>query len=421
MKNDVISDFICYLNAYKKTDVTKSRLEFMHQINRYFIRFAQFQKLNPVEEETLKKYIRKQFFLFVRNNTKQPVDLWNDIQSYLPEIYRNMTLKKAYQNDSPGVFKYLYLLNKKNDISSMVKRCISKATTDNKYNIVKMLISEGADVNASVNGKSLLLTAGCTGNADMVRLYLQNGADASICNGQKGTILHYVCNNFEGARFPVQERIRLIEELVKTYKIDINSKTKPKPDMFFEAETPLLHSVVLGMSVKDKKRKINIQVVKKLVELGANVNYSANGSSPLSKAARTLQDTTDIMDVLLKAGAEPNFKEEPPLLWAINTYSSSKVNLLLDAGAGYFKKSKLAFLAAEPIIDFKFLKIFDFDYNRALEHTNNLLKNTNLSSKELTELKTIKFMIHKKISSCNVKKKETKKEFLQRLFNRQRS
>ena len=80
-------------------------------------------------------------------------------------------------------------------LSNQGKNPLHMAVEKNHYQIVKLLLQNGADVGAqATNGDSALHIATRAANLEMVRLLLTHGADTSITNAAGETLLHIACN-----------------------------------------------------------------------------------------------------------------------------------------------------------------------------------------------------------------------------------
>lgn len=157
------------------------------------------------------------------------------------------------------------------------------ATYNQDEKIVKLLIRAGADVNAQDNMlNSPFLFAGASGYLEIVKMCLANGADFNVFNRYGGSAL-----------IPAAEKRHLdvVNLLVKTpgYPIDhINNL----------GWTALLEAIILG-----KKGKVQVEIVKSLVEAGCNVNIAdQDGVSPLEHARK--RSMNEVIKILTESGAK---------------------------------------------------------------------------------------------------------------------
>ena len=149
--------------------------------------------------------------------------------------------------------------------------------------IAELLIRAGADVNAQDDMlNSPFLYAGAEGNLDLVKLCLANGANFEIYNRYYGTAL-----------IPAAERrhLQVVNLLVNTpgYPIDhVNNL----------GWTALLEAIILGSD-----RKVQVDIVKSLVDGGSNVNIAdKEGVTPLQHARK--RSLGEIITILTDAGAK---------------------------------------------------------------------------------------------------------------------
>ncbi|MEC4176672.1 ankyrin repeat domain-containing protein [Adlercreutzia sp. R7] len=201
------------------------------------------------------------------------------------------------------------------------------------YRIVEDLIAHGADINqVTPKNCTALLNAAEEGHLSTVRCLLAHGADPSIANKAGGTPSsnaerygHYSVAAFlENASRPGDlETLLARSSVLRDFALmDDNIRQ--------EAGLPpsLAKAIMLGDS----------QLVAKAIAAGANVNerdtYNNTIVTPIVEAAR--QRSQEILDILLKAGADPNFAQangETALGLAAQNSDYSIAATLLDAGA----------------------------------------------------------------------------------------
>ena len=157
------------------------------------------------------------------------------------------------------------------------------ATYNNDTEIAKLLIKAGASVNAQDEMlNSPFLFAGASGYLEIVKLCLANGADFTVFNRYGGSAL-----------IPAAEKRHLdvVNLLVKTpgYPIDhINNL----------GWTALLEAIILG-----ETGKVQVEIIKSLVEAGCDVNIAdKNGVTPLAHAKARLMK--EVINILTQAGAK---------------------------------------------------------------------------------------------------------------------
>ena len=121
-----------------------------------------------------------------------------------------------------------------------------------------------------------------------------------------------------------------IEELYKLQPESINSINK-------NGHTPLILACYRNQ----------VLAVKKLLELGAEIDYQSGDGTALLGA--TYQNNYDVIKLLLDDGANPNISDankETPLIMASKSDNAKVIKLLLEAGADKNIKDKLGNTAA---------------------------------------------------------------------------
>ena len=180
----------------------------------------------------------------------------------------------------------------------------------NDKNAVLNLLKQGADVNYEDSyGKTPLSNAVINGNADMVSLLLENGADIECKSKYKGGLTPLQRAFTKGNK----EIIKLLIE--KGANVNVYCKDKP-----------LLHTAIEN----DDKSLVEL-----LIENGANTEYKDKKLySPLFFAADN--GKTDMILLLLEKGADIECKgryESTPLFVAVCNENLELVSLLLEKGA----------------------------------------------------------------------------------------
>jgi len=184
---------------------------------------------------------------------------------------------------------------------------------------MQALISAGASVNAADNfgNTPLLLASGAmcsTPNCktEAIDLLLSHGADPKVKNQSGETVLSKLIQvNYSRNLSDISA---LLDKFIKA-GVDINST--------LAYGQPLLSFAV---------QQGNLDLVKNLISLGADVNISAKRNTPLIAAVRWPAE----MKLLLDSKADPNLADESgntPLVAAVDQRSVESVKLLLNAGA----------------------------------------------------------------------------------------
>jgi ankyrin repeat protein len=263
--------------------------------------------------------------------------------SYLLSIYHKAAIDPdrlpiaAHQGDYKTVEK---LLAKGFDIN---RRCgsdtaLSNAAVRGSEQIVRLLLSHGADVNISSplskaaqfgdgNEKiaKMLLDHGADPNClhsatvgrhkNIVRLLLEYNANVNQKDGNRRTPLH------KAVIFGDEDMIRLLINK----GADVNAKNN-------EGETPL-HVLVKSWPQKWWARDFRVKTINILLDNGADIEARArSGKTPLMLVAEA-QNSSDAVKELLERGADKNAKDnngKTALYYAMQVKNTETLNLLLD-------------------------------------------------------------------------------------------
>ncbi|AVG46675.1 ankyrin repeat protein [Acanthamoeba polyphaga mimivirus] len=195
----------------------------------------------------------------------------------------NLFLDKGADINSHGPNKSLL----SRIINNYVQCHIYKWEKENVYQMIKLLLKRGADTNIiDYDGSFPLLILikkfHKINFRDMIIKLIKYGADISLSNNKKETILSYLIRK--------KRHIDLIEFLLKF-----------KPNMNHQK---YISGSYLTSAVEFK----NNNLIKLLIEHGANVNFDNDNSPVLHKALSIQSDNgLEIVDILLENGADPNY------------------------------------------------------------------------------------------------------------------
>jgi len=169
---------------------------------------------------------------------------------------------------------------------------------------VEMLISQGLDINAQINGKPPLHWAVSTYRKEMVELLIALGADVNARDENNLTPLHEIATtDFFGATKITKE----IGELLIAQGADVNARTKTTHvgNKITNNETPLHYAA---------KHNLN-KLVELLLANNADVNAkTGDGDTPLHMAVFPIRlfvlekarDIKETVEVLIAGGADVN-------------------------------------------------------------------------------------------------------------------
>ena len=154
-----------------------------------------------------------------------------------------------------------------------ISTAFAVATENQKWNVMKILIESGADVNTKVYRYGTALQCAAThGNQPMLELLLANGADVNICGGSRWGPLHAAASGGQSS----------IVKILLSHGAD-----------------PKLRHKYHGTPVEAAARGGHQETLQILLANGAKVD--ANRSSALSDAAR--EGNEAIFEILLAHGA----------------------------------------------------------------------------------------------------------------------
>ncbi|XP_028248770.1 ankyrin repeat and SOCS box protein 9-like [Parambassis ranga] len=198
-------------------------------------------------------------------------------------------------------------LNTLDNVSPLHGACMQGNTA-----CAKLLMENGAHVNTStVDGQTALTEACAQGHVSCVSLLLQHGA-SSVGTSQASSPIH---------RAAAKGQSECIELLVQ-YGADVDQ-----------------HIDALGSPLRVACSNQHISTVKKLLQLGANVNRCESGDSPLHVAAGL--SSPELVSLLLDHGADRllmNSEGKQPLDLAP---SNSQAERLLREAGGVFPLKQL--------------------------------------------------------------------------------
>jgi outer membrane protein assembly factor BamB len=185
---------------------------------------------------------------------------------------RNMYAFFNAKDESGQIRRDIVVKEERNQAKSLYE-----ATANGNIELVKSLISSGADVNTpNIWGWTPLYIASGTGKKDIVKLLVTEGADVNAPNKTGETPLHFAVSNGQ----------RDIVELLLDHGADMNVKNN-------SGQSPLF----LAFQGSNK------EITELLIDKGADINITNNnGLTLLHLAARNGQK--DAVELLLTKGAD---------------------------------------------------------------------------------------------------------------------
>ncbi|MBQ6617721.1 MAG: ankyrin repeat domain-containing protein [Thermoguttaceae bacterium] len=221
-----------------------------------------------------------------------------------------------------------WLVEKGADVNAKDNReytVLHSAAESGNLELVKWLMAKGLDENATTEGRTLLHFAAKSGNLELVKWLAEKGLDVNENDAGKKTPLHYAA----GCEFqysPVHQFLFFSHssyifgnvnlEVVK-YLVEKGANVNDKDN---------LQCIPLHFAANNG----NLEVVKYLVEKGSNINEgSFFGESVLHVAAQS--GNLELVKYLVKMGA--NAREQSVLHFAANSGNLELVKYLVKMGA----------------------------------------------------------------------------------------
>jgi len=180
-----------------------------------------------------------------------------------------------------------------------------------KCEIIKLLIDSTSNINQQdTDGDTVLINLARETSVvafDIITYLLKRKPDINLCNDMGRTALYYVVNN-------TSKSVELIQMLVNAGgDITICDHTNLLINRAFE--------------------KQNLDVIKMVVKLCANIHHHTKGNTLLHKAAKS---PAEIMEYALTLGLDvnqKNWEQETPLMVAVDNDQYANIKLLLNAKA----------------------------------------------------------------------------------------
>ena len=243
-----------------------------------------------------------------------------------------LACSKGYES----VAKNLIEFGAKVDGNSGKKLPLTAACRNKHVSMVQLLLANGANPNAQeedTHSLSLpLLIAADDDKSELVELLLKHDAKVEAVDKNGNTALHRAVDHYRPEATSSQYSKKVTFSGSAKSVVDILLENKADVNIVNSSgETPLYKATSRGL----------LDVVKKMLQMyGGNPNKGSLNKSPL--VAACIQQNVELVDTLLKHGADPNLastscgrgsKYTLPLFAATDKANSDIITLLLNAGA----------------------------------------------------------------------------------------
>ena len=214
-----------------------------------------------------------------------------------------------------------YLIEHGADITIKDKKkrtALFSACESGNEHLVRYLVGLGADINEKdIDGVTPIFKTCYNGNEHLVKYLEEKGADANIEDNGGTTPIFFACGS---------GNVHLVKYLVEERGANIKKQDNLN-------QTPLMFSF---LSIK-----MNLELIKYIVKLGANVNKQYDdGWTPIFKACEEGHYT--IVKYLVEHGADINkddYYSGTPLFYSCNNGHYNIIKYLVEHGADVNKKT----------------------------------------------------------------------------------
>lgn len=216
--------------------------------------------------------------------------------------------------------------------TALIKMCRWHITAE-QFEIVKLLLARGADVNSSVAGNHTLLSiAASSGHLEMVKFFVNHGAniDARTSDGRTPLIQACRMNHIEIAKF-------LLDRGADSTIRDDQNKTAMtyiKPEsaqhlQVYQSFNPrsLIKYPDINQSLMEAANGGDVEKIKQILAQGADVNFKdSDGWTPLIIASNA--GHFDLVRLLLDTGARIDLKNNFGATAVIRAASQNRLEVL---------------------------------------------------------------------------------------------
>ena len=224
------------------------------------------------------------------------------------------------------------------------------AIINKRYDAAEMLIEHGANVNCVVSNDPLvcwcawnITEVGCV----LVKLLVNNGADVNSMSIGGYPLIYRLAHSVEMLRWIIQRGANVNLQCKKGQPIHllIDNSYRRTPDALCEAISILLTNGA-DVNSKDTSGRTPIwlvthhytpqhdDLVRLLIEAGADINVQCDGSTPLINAIHSR--CVGLAELLIELGADINLKDNEgrtPLHEASRLKNLTMIELLIEKGA----------------------------------------------------------------------------------------
>jgi ankyrin repeat protein len=305
------------------------------------------------------------FSLFGKSKTDPLVEAID--QSNKEEIFKQIQKKKDlnYVDNKTGLTPLETAINNENEeITNLLIESgadpnyglegpLVCAICMNNINLVNTLLAAGANVNMhSEEGVTPLMFAAMEGDIEIVKRLVESGADPNMMTNDDDTALMYAA--IDGHKEIFEYLAPLTKpELVQPAEKELATEKLPLADddtidfvlAAGQGDTEQLKEFInkgINLDVMDDSGNTalflasywgKIEVVKTLIEAGADLNMQSFGDKETPLMAAVNMKQVDVIKTLLENGADINIKDvngTNALMWAISDTDINIVNLLLS-------------------------------------------------------------------------------------------
>lgn len=267
--------------------------------------------------------------------------------NYTTKTGRTLLMDAVQNNSNPAVIERFIACGADVNAKGYIKTALIYAVNRKIYSeedkkvrleIINILLKSGAEVNAiDSEGNTALIYAVKNRDIDTIKLLLNYNADVNVYNkqGQNATSfirtedikLHSLLAQYASENINLDNRIAQAEE---------ESELK----MLFR--DPVSKEVLDSALFKALPNNRNPNVIKSIIEHGANINTVANESNSLLLAVKN--KNSQVVDLLIKMGCDVNAKDKrhkSVLMTAVESNAPIEtMQCLLDAGADVNARDK---------------------------------------------------------------------------------